>query len=400
MTKRYFLNNYALMNALGNDRQTVWHNWCAGIAPGQRKSDAWRPGRPCTLGHVDATLPDWPAALADYDCRNNRLLAACYQPIKPAVDKLIKQYGAKRIGMVLGTSTSGIANSETAMQQWLQDKTWPPGYHFKQQEMNGGVESLSAIAGIKGPGFTISTACSSSANAFASARRLIDLDLCDAVIVGGADSLCRMTVQGFSALESVSDDVCQPFSVNRRGINIGEAAALFVMTGEPGENALELYGVGCSSDAHHMSAPEPSGSGAIAAINAALSQSPFSATDIDYLNLHGTATPLNDAMESRAVAEIFGLQLPCSSTKSLTGHTLGAAAATELALCALLLDDNNRDKQLPAQVWDGQRDPDLPAINLVGDNSTVSRLSVCMSNSFAFGGNNTSVIIGKPYESL
>ncbi|HEY9032926.1 MAG TPA: beta-ketoacyl-ACP synthase [Pseudomonadales bacterium] len=397
MNKRYFIQDFGLLNALGNNRDSVWANWQRGQAPGLECSDEFRPGRPCVLGRVTAELPAIANALAIYQSRNNQLLAACYQQIRPTVEALAGQFGTQRIGLVLGSSTSGIHRSEDAMQDWLRDGSHPPGYHFKQQEMGAGVDFLAALAGTAGPGITISTACSSSANAFATARRLLDLDLCDAVIVGGADSLCRMTVQGFSALESVSDSICQPFSANRCGITIGEAVALFVLGREPLGDALELYGVGCSSDAHHMSAPEPSGSGAVAAMQAALAQSPFAAGDISYLNLHGTATPLNDAMESRAVAQLFGPALPCSSSKSLTGHTLGAAAATELALCCLLLRGDGR---LPAQVWDGVYDDTLPRIDIVSETRHLPALDLCMSNSFAFGGNNTSLIVGKAYETI
>lgn len=391
--RRYFITDYGLLNALGNNRTEVEANWQAGNSPGMDYSDEYRPDKPCYVARVQAQLPAVPDALADYRCRNSQLLIACYEQIADSVTALVSQYGCQRIGIVLGSSTSGIQNSELALAEKLASGQTPGWYHFKQQEMGAVSEFLGKYSGISGPSFTVSTACSSSANAFASARRLLDLDLCDAVIVGGADSLCQMTVQGFSALESVSDAVCQPFSANRNGITIGEAAALFVLTREPRDNqSLELYGVGCSSDAHHMSAPDPSGAGAVVAINNAIAQSPFSAADVGYMNLHGTATPLNDAMESRAVFAIFGADVPCTSSKSLTGHTLGAAAATELALCCLLLQAQT--PVIPAQVWDGQHDAELPAIDIVTAPRPVPGIKLCMSNSFAFGGNNTSLMVG------
>lgn len=392
--KRYFIIDFGLLNALGNNPQEIWQNWQQGTSPGMQWTDEFRPNKPCFVGRVTDELPLIEENLAPlYNTRNNQFLLACYQQIQATVEQIKAQYGASRIAIVLGSSTSGIRNSEIAIKEYLEKGAAPAWYDFKHQEMGSGAEFLSKACGLTGPALTISTACSSSANAFATARRLLDLDLCDAVIVGGADSLCAMTVQGFSALESVSDQLCQPFSVNRRGINIGEAAGLFVLTREAkDEKTLELYGVGASSDAHHMSAPEPSGSGAVVAIKHAISQSPFTAADVDYINLHGTATPLNDAMESRAVMSVFGDNTPCSSTKSLTGHTLGAAAATELGFCCLLLQAEN--PVIPAQVWDGVRDPELAHIDIVSAPRAVARMNLCISNSFAFGGNNASLMVG------
>jgi 3-oxoacyl-[acyl-carrier-protein] synthase-1 len=218
------------------------------------------------------------------------------------------------------------------------------------------------------------------------------------VIVGAADTLCQMTVRGFSSLKAVSRVKCQPFSANRKGINIGEAAALFILSNEPSD--IELYGVGCSSDAYHISAPEPDGKGAIAAINDAISQAPFDIERIDYVNLHGTATQLNDQVESHVVNQMFGEQILCSSTKSVTGHTLGAAAATELGLCLSLIYASSDNADIPPQVWDGEYDPKFSPINIVDGANNESHVNVCLSNSFAFGGNNTSLIIGRPYENL
>jgi len=396
--KRYFITEYGLLNAMGNDQRTVWQSWQQGESVGMQLSDEFRPGKPCMVGKVLADLPVLDVVASKFHCKNNQLIAACYQQIEHEVVRLSQQYKRERIGIVLGSSTSGIHNSELALAHWLATGERPAWYNFKQQEMGAGAEFLRLYSGLAGPAFTVSTACSSSANAFASARRLLDLAICDAVIVGGADSLCQMTVQGFSALESVSDDRCQPFSKNRNGINIGEAVALFVLSREAkNAHSVEFYGVGTSSDAHHMSAPDPTGAGAVRAINHALAQSPFKASDVDYMNLHGTATPLNDAMESRAVFSTFGDKLACTSSKSLTGHTLGAAAATELALCCLLLQAQT--PIIPAQVWDGQFDQQLPKIDIV-EQAREQAVRLCMSNSFAFGGNNASILVGRQRESF
>jgi 3-oxoacyl-[acyl-carrier-protein] synthase-1 len=228
----------------------------------------------------------------------------------------------------------------------------------------------------------------------ASAARLLNMGICDAVVCGGVDSLCAFTVAGFTALESVSEARCNPLSANRNGINIGEGAALFLMTREPA--AVSLRGWGESSDAHHMSAPEPSGKGASIAIEKALARAGIEASQIDYINLHGTATPQNDAMESRAVHALFGDAVPVSSTKAFTGHALGAAGAIEAALCWLAMQDENPEGLLPPHLWDGVGDPALPQLNVVTPGTRLGRpLDWALSNSFAFGGANAVVVFGR-----
>jgi 3-oxoacyl-[acyl-carrier-protein] synthase-1 len=239
----------------------------------------------------------------------------------------------------------------------------------------------------------ISTACSSGAKALAAGARLLRAGLADAVIAGGADALSGFTIAGFSALESVSAERCNPLSANRRGINIGEGAALFVMSREPGP--VRLAGWGETSDAHHMSAPEPTGRGAIDAMRQALARAGLAPNTIDYINLHGTATPHNDAMESLAVAEIFGLQVPVSSTKPLTGHALAAAGAIEAALAWHALVDNPGGR-LPPHWWDGARDPALAPLRIAQPGETLGRpLRHVLSNSFAFGGSNASLVFAR-----
>jgi 3-oxoacyl-[acyl-carrier-protein] synthase-1 len=213
--------------------------------------------------------------------------------------------------------------------------------------------------------------------------------MCDAVICGGVDSLCRLTVNGFSALDSVSDETCQPFSRNRQGINIGEGACLFVMSHNP--SGVQLSGVGETSDAHHISAPHPQGTGAIAAMQQALGDAQLTPEQVGYINLHGTATVQNDRMESLAVNEVFGSQVPCSSTKPLTGHTLGAAGAIEAGFCWLTFFADGR---VPPQWWDGQRDDDIAELHLATvDGQHGAAPQHILSNSFAFGGNNIALIL-------
>lgn len=393
--QRSFITGFSAINAIGNNCEEIWQNWQIGKAPGMRLDGSFGTDEPCYLGHVDMELPELAAEYQDYDCRNNRLLLVAIEQLAKQLADLFSRVNKKRIGVVLGSSTSGIENSEIAMKQLLEKGERPSWYHTNQQDVSAPAEFFRRVTGIEGPSFVVSTACTSSANAFVSAQRLMALDLCDAVIVGGVDTLCQMTVKGFSALASVSQARCQPFSQNRKGINIGEAAALLILERRPlDSNSIELYGAGCSSDAHHMSAPDPTGHGAVVAMKAAFAGVPWQLSDVDYINLHGTATPLNDAMESKAVFELFADKAVCSSTKSLTGHCLGAAAATEAVLCCLLLQHS--EAAIPAQVWDGERDVSLPNITIASAGQTSKKVKLCLSNSFAFGGSNVSVLLGLP----
>lgn len=379
-----YLNQLGLLCAAGGDaaslRDALFAERPSGVA-----AEAWR-GRELHLGRVRAVLPEAPAgAMAT---RNNALLLAAAAPLRAA----LAGFDPSRVGVVLGTSTSGIAEAEAAWAHQQREGELPGWHDVRHQEIGSGALMLAAEFGLRGPAYMVSTACSSSSKALASAARLLEAGLVDAVIAGGADSLCDFTVAGFAALEAVSGPRCNPFSANRCGINIGEAAALFLMTREPGaEASVQLAGWGESSDAHHISAPEPEGRGAEAAMREALARAGLQPSDIDYLNLHGTATPHNDAMESQAVARVFGLELPCSSTKPLTGHTLGAAGALEAAIAWLTLTGDGR---LPVHHFDGERDAALPPIRLVGAGERLSAPPrAILSNSFAFGGSNAALVL-------
>ncbi len=389
-----YLNECGVLCALGDSHSAIKAKLLGQAQSGIAMTEAWSPGRMLPLGRVDHALPGldgWPLQLRS---RNNALALAALAQIRPAVDAAIARYGADRIGVVVGTSTSGVSATEQAMQYRNNNGALPDDFHYAQQEMG----SLSAILAreldVGGPAYVHSSACSSSAKAMASAARLINMGLCDAVLCGGADSLCAFTVAGFSALDSVSAARCNPFSVNRDGINIGEGAALFLMTREPA--AVALCGWGESSDGHHMSSPDPAGGGARVAIAEALRRAGLDAAQIDYINLHGTATPQNDAMESRVVDDMFGTDVAVSSTKPFTGHALGAAAALEAAFCWLVMQDDNPDGVLPPHLWDGAADPDLPQLNLVAPGDRLGRpLQFALSNSFAFGGSNAALIFGR-----
>ncbi|RCV91717.1 beta-ketoacyl-[acyl-carrier-protein] synthase family protein [Billgrantia montanilacus] len=374
----------ALVCPLGDDLVAI----AGALFNGRRalvRDDAYTPGRPLPLGRVTASLPEthtWPPA---HRSRNNQLLAAALERLSPTLDAFRQRRPRARIGVILGTSTSGIGETETALAARQPDGNWPASFHYQRHEIGSPACFVAEHLGLDGPAYTLSTACTSSARALASAKRLLATGACDAVIAGGADSLCGLTVNGFASLEALSDNPCQPFSANRDGINLGEAAALFLVTAEPG--GIQLSGYGETSDAYHISAPRPDGLGAVAAMQAALDMARLSPGNIDYLNLHGTATRQNDSMEALAVAQLFGHDLPCSSTKALTGHTLGACGALEAAFCWLTLDA----RRLPPQVHDGKIDPQLPTLTYADAiRCDVTRV---MSNAFAFGGNNIALLM-------
>ena len=352
------------------------------------------PERAVHVGAVQGDLAAPTAALRGLDCRNNRLMQCSLNEIAPTVEAAIAKYGRDRIAVVLGTSTSGISDGEVALAAYHQHDAWPKGYDYQQQE----ISSLSTFAaqyfGLTGIAYTLATACSSSAKVFASARRLIRSGLADAAIVGGTDTLCGMTLNGFNALELLSLQKCNPFSANRNGITIGEGASAFLLTQEVGP--VQFLGSGETSDAHHLTAPDPDGSGAQRAMQQALDDAQLTVSDIGYINLHGTGTPLNDAMEARAVSGLFGSDVPCSSTKGMTGHMLGATGGCEAAFMWLALNPATNNEHLPPHIWDGVYDPALPKLNLtqMGDklDNTKPRM---LSNSFGFGGSNAALIFGR-----
>jgi 3-oxoacyl-[acyl-carrier-protein] synthase-1 len=392
-----YLNALGVICALGRDKSQVARHLFAGDCSGMRREPGWVPERELPVAAVRGELAPIPPQLAEQSSRNNQLLLEAALQIRDDIDQAIHMYGRERIGVVLGTSTSGIDEASRGLAHFIREQQFPAEYDYRQQELGAPANFLADWLQLSGPTYVISTACTSSARALMSAQRLLDLGLCDAVLCGGVDSLCKLTLNGFSSLEAVSDERCNPFSANRNGINIGEAAVLFLMSKQQGDGpAIALLGAGASSDAHHISAPEPSGRGALQAMQKALGRARLQADQIDYLNLHGTATQHNDAMESLAVAALFPDGVACSSTKPLTGHTLGAAGALEAAFCWLSLSADNIDHALPPHVWDGQADPTLPPLKWVTASQRLSSIAprYLMSNSFAFGGNNVSLIIG------
>ncbi|WP_088332633.1 beta-ketoacyl-ACP synthase [Lacimicrobium sp. SS2-24] len=388
-----FLNQLGITCSLGMSKKEVIKHL---LNPGERQSyltlnrELGLEDQEYYVGQARGDLPnlaDYPLA---YHSRNNQLALSAYRQIEAEVQQLRQSLPDERIGVIIGTSTSGISDGEIALRKRQQQGQWPQDYHYSKQEMGAVSEFVAHLSQAKGPCYSLSTACSSSGKALLSARNLIESGFVDAVICGGVDSLSRLPVNGFAALEAMAETFTQPFKAGRDGINIGEAAALFVMTREA--QGIALLGGGESTDAHHISAPQPEGEGALSAMRAALSDAQISAEQLDYINAHGTGTPLNDAMESQAIYKLVADQVPVSSTKELTGHTLGAAGALEAGLCWLLLSPYNTAAKLPVSVASGEADPSLAPIRYC--DGAESDVRLCLSNSFAFGGNNVSLILG------
>jgi len=388
------ISRFSVVNSLG-----------AGSAPMLRALREKRSGlAPCGFetARIDTYVGMVPALddlrvrpdLQDYDCRNNRLAQLCLEQdgfareIAAARDR----YGAGRIGLYLGTSTSGLHTTELAYRR-RDPKTGalPADYRYaKTQNAYSLGEFVRRYLGLAGPGFVVSSACSSSAKVLGNAARMIAAGVCDAAVVGGVDSLCLMTLYGFHSLGLTSAGPCRPYDVDRDGISIGEGGGFALIERanrvEPG--AILLLGVGESSDAYHMSTPHPEGLGARIAMQQALDSAGLEPSDIDYVNLHGTATKSNDASEDKAVFEVFGEQTPCSSTKGATGHLLGAAGITEAIVSILAIEHGF----LPGSANTRSVDPALKSNYLLENKQ--AKVSRALSNSFGFGGSNCSLVLG------
>jgi len=351
------------------------------------------PGTPfATLcGRVDASLPALPTALGEIDSRNNRFVQHALSELAEPLAAARERWGPARIGICVGSSTAAMDQIERAYAVHRETGTLPTGFDVLEQGSAAGlVRALRAFTCFDGPVAVLSNACASSAKAFASAKRWLEADIVDAVLVGGADSLCQITLRGFASLGLLAEEPTRPFSRDRRGINIGEGAA-FALLERTGEGPF-LLGVGESSDAHHMTRPDPEGQGACAAMTAALADARVSPDDVDYVNAHGTGTRFNDAMEARAIRSALGSTADplVVSTKGYTGHTLGAAGAIE----AVFVLEALQEGWVPASAGADPLDPEIklniPTALCEADPR------VALSNSFAFGGSNASLVFGAP----
>jgi len=389
-----FVTGLATVNALGFGLDETWEALYRGRS-GLRPNDFENAAINTWIGRVEG-LESTPVTktLAQWDCRNNRLAQLGLQQdgFEQAVQRARRRYGPERIAVLLGTTTSGILETEVAYQHRNpKDGSLPDTLRYQfTHNLFSVSDFVSRYLGLTGPAMSVSTACSSSAKVFASAARLIQAGVCDAAVVGGVDSLCFTTLYGFSSLGLLSDGPCRPCDAARNGLSIGEAAGFALLeAATPHDGDIAFLGYGESSDAYHMSTPHPQGDGAAAAIRRALDCAGLKPTDIDYLNMHGTGSPANDRSEDQAIQRMLGEQTPCSSTKGWTGHTLGAAGITEMIISALCLRHDFVPGTLNVQTVDTQlRSRILPC----NEFRTIRR---AMSNSFGFGGNNCTLIFGK-----
>lgn len=409
MSDSVYLSVPGVICGAGSSIDQVWNSCLTGNRDGIKRVTAIG-GKEFFAGKIDDSLLD-PVDDARYDMRIIRIVNRALMQILPAVEKVKAKYGADRVAVCLGACDNGSQFSLAGHRAYFETEKFPAEYKLDIQSADYPAAFIKEKCGITGPSYVFATACSSSASAIIKARDMMLAGFIDAAIVGGVDIASDTVLLGFDSLEAVSDEKTNPFSKNRKGITLGEGAALFVMSKDAADFAdtadgisVRLLGAGESSDASHMTAPLEDGSGAAQAISEALKDAGLKPEQIDYLNLHGTGTHLNDAMESKAVSAVFGeacRKLPVSSTKPLMGHTLGASGAIELAICSQVLREGAGDR-LPVHVWDGEFDEALPALNFVeqgaaGQNGSDCKkeMKIVMSNSFGFGGCNVSLIIGK-----
>lgn len=379
---------YGMLSALGSGRDAHLEALAAG-----------RTGLgPCPIplpfetavGAVRGPLPELPERMHQWSTRLARMAAALLEQIDEPLRRARERWRPDRIAVLLGTSTAGAETTETAYKDFVEGRGFPADYDFQRQHTFGAVLSvLRELAGVDGPSWMASTACTSSGKTFATAQRLIEADVIDAAIVGGLDTLCTMTLTGFHSLQALDSAPCRPFRENRNGISIGEGGA-FALVERDGDARVLIEGVGETSDAYHISAPHPKGLGAQAAMLQAMQQAGCTAADIDHVNAHGTGTRLNDTAEANAIRTVLSSEVPCVSTKAYTGHTLGAAAALEFGFAALAIEAGF----VPPAIGDGAIDPDIDLH--IPTEKTTGTFRRVLSNSFAFGGNNVSLVVAAP----
>lgn len=379
------ISGYSVCNALGPDREAVSSALLAsrtglGPVPFPLPFETM-------VGAMAFELPELPSEFAAWSNRPTRIAHRLLIDLEPALRRARARWNPERIGLVLGTSTSGADATERAFTYFSQHGDLPEGYDFRKQHTFGALaDVVGKLAGLRGPAWVVSTTCTSSAKPFGSALRMIRSGMLDAVLVGGVDTLCAMTLHGFRALGALSPGICRPFSAERKGINIGEGGA-FVLLERSGDGLALLEAVGESSDAYHISAPHPEGLGARLAMERALEQAGVRPEDVDHVNAHGTGTHLNDKAEGQAIAQVFGDAVPVVSTKGYTGHTLGGAGAIECAISLLSL----QERFVPASLGVRPLDPTLSI--LVPETMERRTLRRVLSNSFAFGGSNASLLL-------
>ncbi len=403
-----FFSKPGVMSCAGKNIDELWNSVLSGNQSNIKRVKACNGDEFFAARISDSDLKP---ADSRYDMKIIRIEEQALSQISDDIKAAVERYGAERVAVCVGSCDNGTEFSLAGHKKYFAEGEFPKEYNLEIQGADYVSTYIAERFGLKGPVNTFSTACSSSAGAIIKAAEMILGGLVDAAVVGGIDIASDTTLIGFSALEAVSSEITNPFSKNRHGITLGDGAAFFVLSREPlkrenqNDFGIKLLGWGESADAYHMTSPDPSGAGAEKAIRRALESSGICASDVGYINLHGTGTKFNDSMEAKAVTSVFGdSKVFVSTTKPVTGHTLGAAASLELALCWKALVANNCEKndnrKLPVQVWDGEFDSELPVLNFVGketfekNTAIKGNLKVCLSNSFAFGGANACLVIG------
>ncbi len=376
----FVLSHLGFVCALGTTLDAISHNAKNGNTRGMHATDVYVGGNIVPFGAAQIETR--------HDMRFLDLMIAAVGQIQNALDEIKSKYSKNRIGIVLGASNTAVHEAQKHISTKLSTNVMPDAFSVSMLELGSPAELLRDMIGVTGPTFTISTACSSSIKAIDSARDLIRNNICDAIICGGVDARCDFALNGFNALEALSHKMTNPMSKNRDGINLGECAALFIM--QRGTDGVHVMGCGETSDAYHPTAPDPTGAGAMESMRRAIADADINASDIDYINMHGTGTIANDAMESHAIYDVFGDKPICASTKPLTGHCLGAAGACSIALSWLMLNNNF----IIPHVYDGEFADDCAPLHLATMTDTRNIKNI-LCNAFAFGGSNSTIIIGK-----
>ena len=375
----YILKNLGFVCALGDNHTDIIENARKGDTSAMFSEDVIVGGEKVPFG----TAP----VAKTHDLRMYDLIDVALGQISADIELLKQNYDANRLGIIIGSSNTGVSEAQKRIETAFQNGVSIEKDVIGELELGTPSQYIREKTGFMGPTFTVSTACSSSLKVFESARKLIENGFCDAVLVGGVDGHCDFALNGFDALSALSKKHTNPMSKNRDGINLGEGAALFIL--ERGCCGIKLLGIGESSDAYHLTSPDPTGTGAIFSMNRALVDAKLGPKDIDFINMHGTGTVANDAMESLAINTVFGENVLCASTKPLTGHTLGAAGAISMGLSWLMLKYNF----IIPHIFDGEYADDCSKIKLaqIGETKEINRI---LCNAFAFGGSNTSLIMG------
>ena len=396
---KIYLSKPGIFSAAGKNAQDFWASLIKGDQSGIKRDETFS-GSTFFAARIDESKLQ--PSTGRFDMKIIRIEEAALRQIEDSIEKAKEKYGEKRIAVCVGSCDNGTEFSLAGHKKYFENGTFMQDYSIEMQGADYVSTFIAEKYSLLGPVCTFSTACSSSAGAIIKAAELIKSGICDAAVAGGIDIASDTTLDGFNSLEAISEKITNPFSKNRTGITLGDGAAFFVLSKEPLDDsfpAITLLGYGESCDAHHMTSPDPSGTGAKKAIEKALENAKITPGKVDYVNLHGTGTKFNDSMEAIALAAVFGeKRVPCSTTKPITGHTLGAAGALELAVCQLAITENlgKTTPALPPQIWDGVFDNDMPELNFVNKNSKLDKheIKICLSNSFAFGGVNACLVIG------